>query len=154
MGTSLLLALVGLHLVRLKFPHPVRQANNEVAGFFIAVLGVIYAVLLAFVVVTVWQTFDSARQAVEREANELAVVYRLALALPDPAGSRLRETAREYAHGVIDEDWPSMWRLEPSPLQVRRLDDDLWTTASRYEATTERERLVQAETLRSIHELT
>src|SRR5437867_9771379 len=116
MGSSLVLALVGLHLVRLKFPHPIRQANNEVAGFFIAVLGVIYAVLLAFVVVTVWEQFDVATQAVEVEANELAVVYRLALALPDPVGSRLRETSREYARGVIDDDWPAMGERKPVPL--------------------------------------
>lgn len=154
MAASVALALGGLHLVRLRFPHPVRQANNEVAGFFIAVLGVIYAVLLAFVVVTVWAQFDTAHQAVDREANELGAMYRLALALPDPVGSRLQETVRQYAHAVIDEDWPAMGRREATPLHTRRLDDDLWSIAAGYEATTERERLVQAEVLRSVHELT
>ena len=79
---GVVLALVGLHVVRRRFPHPVRQANNEVAGFIITMLGVVYGVILGFMVVVVWQQFEDAQSAAQREANGLVDVFRLALALP------------------------------------------------------------------------
>ena len=151
-GLSVAVALSGLHLVRRRFPDSARRANNEVAGFFLAVLGVMYAVLLAFVVVTVWERFDRAETAVDGEANELVAVYRLALALPDPVGPRLRETAREYAAAMIDEEWPAMARGELGP-RTGRLNDGLWATATTFEPSTERDRLLQAETLDRLHEV-
>src|SRR6266568_4584651 len=96
MGVSIAVALAGLYLVRRHYPHPVRQANNEVAGFFIAVLGVMYAVLLAFVIVVVWEQYDQARTISEQEGNALASLYRTSFGLPEPVGQRLREQAREY----------------------------------------------------------
>jgi hypothetical protein len=46
-------------------PVTVRREHNDVAGFIYAVLGVIYAVLLALVVIAVWEQFDRARITVE-----------------------------------------------------------------------------------------
>ena len=38
--------------------------NNEIAGFKFATVGVIYAVLLAFSVIAVWDKFSNAENAV------------------------------------------------------------------------------------------
>ena len=43
-----------------------------------AVLGVAYAVLLAFMLIAVWQDYNTAQTNVESEAHELAGVYFLA----------------------------------------------------------------------------
>jgi heme/copper-type cytochrome/quinol oxidase subunit 1 len=43
--------------------------NNEVAGFKFAVVGVFYAVLLAFVVVAVWEEYRNTETAVRNEAK-------------------------------------------------------------------------------------
>ena len=54
-GGVCLLARVGFELVqRLVIADP-RQRHNDVAGFIYAALGVIYAVLLALVVIAVWE---------------------------------------------------------------------------------------------------
>ena len=37
------------------------RTNNEVAGFKFAAVGVIYAVLLAFAILVVWEQFQSGR---------------------------------------------------------------------------------------------
>ena len=65
-------AVVGLALVQRLVPATIRQAHNDVAGFIYAALGVIYAVLLALVVIAVWEEFGRARVTVESEANALA----------------------------------------------------------------------------------
>ncbi len=66
-------AVVGLALVQRLVPATIRQEHNDVAGFIYAALGVIYAVLLALVVIAVWgEEFGRARVTVESEANALA----------------------------------------------------------------------------------
>ena len=47
--------------------------NNEVAGFKFAVVGVFFAVLLAFVVVAVWEDYRDTETAVRNEAKALAI---------------------------------------------------------------------------------
>jgi hypothetical protein len=60
-----LAALGGLALVQRLVPTEVRQKHNDVAGFIYAVLGVVYAVLLALVVIAVWEEFDAAKDTAE-----------------------------------------------------------------------------------------
>ena len=38
----------------------VRKAHNDLAGFTIAVIGVLYAVLLAFIAIATWESFSRA----------------------------------------------------------------------------------------------
>jgi hypothetical protein len=130
MIVAVVVTLVGLHLVRLRVPHHIREANNEVAGFFLAVLGVIYAVLLAFVVVAAWEDFRDTTTTVEREADELVDMYRVSQAFPDPIGADIRRLAQAYAQLAIDVEWPAMARGEQSEEQGRVLDE-IWRTFTR-----------------------
>ena len=57
-GVVCLIALVGFELVHRLVPADSRQRHNDVAGFIYAALGVIYAVLLALVVIAVWEEFS------------------------------------------------------------------------------------------------
>jgi hypothetical protein len=59
-----LAALGGLALVQRLVPTEVRQGHNDVAGFIYAVVGVIYAVLLALMVIAVWEDYEKARDTV------------------------------------------------------------------------------------------
>jgi hypothetical protein len=101
-----LAALGGLALVQRLVPTEVRQKHNDVAGFIYAVLGVVYAVLLALVVIATWESYESARVTVEDEANALAEIFWLAHWMPQPEGRELQELARSYAEDVVDEEWP------------------------------------------------
>ena len=49
--------------------------NNEIAGFKFATVGVIYAVLLAFSVIVVWEKFSDAENAVAEEAGATAALF-------------------------------------------------------------------------------
>jgi hypothetical protein len=94
-----LVAVGGLILVQRLVPATIREENNDVAGFIYAVLGVIYAVLLALVVIAVWEDFGRARVTVETEANALAEIFWLAhqLPVPRPDSPRCRDGARHLA---------------------------------------------------------
>jgi hypothetical protein len=68
-----------------------RQRHNDVAGFIYAALGVIYAVLVALVVIAVWEEYQAASETVEQEANSVAEIFWLAHRLPEPEGAHLQE---------------------------------------------------------------
>jgi Protein of unknown function (DUF4239) len=107
-GGTCLVALAGLEVVQRLVPVTSRQRHNDVAGFIYAALGVIYAVLIALVVIAVWEEYDAASVTVEQEANALAEIFWLAHRLPDPEGTQLQELARSYAEEVIHKEWPLM----------------------------------------------
>jgi hypothetical protein len=101
------LALGGLIFVRRSVELSTLESHHEVAGFILAVVGVVYAVLLAFVVVVTWQQFEEARTSAEREAAKIGGLYRDSLALPN-GGAQMRIALHDYARSVVDEEWPEM----------------------------------------------
>jgi hypothetical protein len=109
-----LVAVAGLVLVQRLVPPDRRAEHNDVAGFIFAVLGVAYAVLLAFVVIAVWQEYETTQTDVDSEAHELAGTYFLASQLPEPQRTRIQDLVRTYARVVVDEEWSLMERGKTS----------------------------------------
>jgi hypothetical protein len=91
---SAALACGGHVLVRRSFPRPDFIEDNEVAGFIFAVVGVLLAVLLAFLTVIVWENFAQAEQRAQSEVDAATDVWRLSRHLPPPDASRLRADLR------------------------------------------------------------
>ena len=83
--------------------------NNEIAGFKFATVGVIYAVLLAFSVIVVWEKFNDAQTAVAEEAGATAALFRYAEG-KDPEAVALRTALVNYLKAAIDQEWPAMSR--------------------------------------------
>src|SRR5690349_21370367 len=68
-----------------------RAANNEVASANFAAVGVIYAVLLGLVVISVWEKFTEANDAASREAGAIASLYRLAAGADASSAEELKK---------------------------------------------------------------
>jgi hypothetical protein len=99
---------VGLMLItRFHYGADRLKENNEVAGFKYAVVGVLYAVLLAFVVIAVWETYSYTEDSVRNEAKAAIDLYHVASALPGD-GSPVREAVQRYTQSVYDNSWDSM----------------------------------------------
>ena len=81
--------------------------NNEVAGFIFAIIGVVYAVLLAFVVIAVWDKFSEGQTSVAKESAAAAALFYYSEG-PEPEAARLRESLVRYLKLVIESDWPAM----------------------------------------------
>src|ERR687893_497007 len=153
-------AVVGLVLVQRLVPATIREEHNDVAGFIYAALGVIYAVLLALVVIAVWEEFGRARVTVESEANALAEIFWLAHELPEPEGPHLQELARSYAEVVVDEEWPLMQQGRTPLMEQTQetprgwvLIDDIRSTLQGYEPRTEAGQEIYAQGLDQVQRL-
>jgi hypothetical protein len=146
-----LVAVAGLVLVQRLVPPERREGQNDVAGFIFAVLGVAYAVLLAFVVIAVWQDYKTAQTNVESEAHELAGVYFLASQLPEPDRTRIQDLARTYARVVVEEEWPMMAGGQTSPRAdslLRRLTSKILE----FDPHTEGEQVLYESGLKQLHD--
>lgn len=97
-------------------------ANNEVAGFKFAVVGVLYAVLLAFAIIVVWEKFTDADNIVAREAGAATNVYRLSYGMAEAPATSLRARLSAYLAATISDDWPAMEHANESSSARRALD--------------------------------
>ncbi|HET6275446.1 MAG TPA: hypothetical protein VFE16_05855 [Candidatus Cybelea sp.] len=98
----------------------IRAAHTDRAGFILAVIGVVYAVLLAFVAIGVWERFQVAEERTFEEAGALANVYRDSESFPN--SGRLRATVRAYLRSVITDEWPKMNRGQDSAISNTLLE--------------------------------
>lgn len=148
-----LVAVAGLGVVQRLVPAQRRQEHNDVAGFIYAVVGVIYAVLLALMVIAVWEEHEAARATVREEAGALAEVFWLAHSLPEPEGPRVQELARSYAAVVAEEEWEAMARGGGSSPEAWALLDEMRLVAQGVEVDTRSDQVLLERGLERIDEL-
>jgi hypothetical protein len=149
---AMVLAVVGLVLVQRLVPWRHRQQLNDVAGFIYAVLGVVYAVLLALVVIATWENRQVAKDTTEIEANEVAEIFWLAHGLPETEGPQLQELARSYAQTVVDEEWALMEQGRADP-RAWALLDEIRGSLQGWQPTTEDEQMLYSQGLDRVHDL-
>jgi hypothetical protein len=107
-GLSVGTALLGMWLVRRSVLVSTLEAHTEVAGFVYAVVGVVYSVLLAFVVVAVWQEHSEALKDAEAEASAIVDLSRLSSALSPEDGQRVRTALLRYTETALGAGWAAL----------------------------------------------
>jgi hypothetical protein len=154
-GLTTIIAALGPSLVRRHITLEVLSTNNEVAGFKFATIGVLYAVLLAFAIIFVWQRYNDAETNVAQEAGATANIYRLSRGLDDRAGTVLRDSLTGYLHAAISSDWPAMERGTPAPNgSGRRALDGVYAALLTYPSADPRAGVLIPEILRQIDLIT
>lgn len=109
------------------WPREQRQVHNDLIGWQLNIIGTTYAVILGFMLYTVWTDFGAANLNVDLEASALRNVYRLAEGLPDQQRAEFQALSRAYAQAVIDHDWPDMAR-NAIPEQSHEINQAMWKT--------------------------
>jgi len=87
------------------------DVRSRTSGSVTTVLGVIaalYAVFVAFVIVTEWQTVTDANNDVSDEAAALASAHFDASVLPEPARTDIRTALFEYEKSVVCQEIPHL----------------------------------------------
>ena len=148
-GVMVAIACFGHWLVYRYVPHRDFVKHNDVAGFVLAIIGVVYAVLLSFVVVVVWQEFENSDATAQREASAAADMYRLSAAYPAPFRQLIRAELRRYTRLMIDDEWPAM-RLGGASRAAKDLTGLLADELSSYKPGTSNQVQVQAVMLGSL----
>jgi len=128
------------------------KTNNEVAGFKFAAVGVIYAVLLAFAILVVWERFNQADIDVASEASAAATVFRLTQGLDAAHGAAIRKATTDYLKAAVAKDWPAMDRSTSSP-DVTAALSGIYNAVLRFHTTDAYEALILADIVRNVDQI-
>jgi hypothetical protein len=145
------ISITSLLIIRKYYPHQKCKPHNDIAGFIFATLGVIYAVLLAFIVVITWQDFDKAQDITINEANCIAVLYRDAT--PFPAGFRaeLKSELTNYVKAIVNEEWQTMAKGQKSE-NAQKAQEKLWELYGGFQPKNETQKIFLVESLKKLNQ--
>jgi len=131
---AVLVSLIGLALVRRLAPVDELAQHTDVAGYIYAVIGVIYAVVLALVVIAAWEEYRDAREAVDDEASAVLNLARAANGWPAGDRDKIETALTAYARQVVDVEWPAMARGDFGPTAGTVTVNQLWQALNEADA--------------------
>jgi hypothetical protein len=106
------LALLGLYLFQKISDAHSREKDTETVGLTYAIVAVVYAVLIAFIVVDVFETFAKGDEIATAEANKLSNLMLDAAGLPPALATKVHDELDKYIDIVVKKEWPSQQKGE------------------------------------------
>src|SRR5258708_4047757 len=149
---SIAVSCIGLLVFHRLVHVSVRKAHNDLAGFTIAVIGVLYAVLLAFIAIATWESFSKASDLVENESDYAGGISLDTQGLPHAKGQPIRAAIARYVSVVINDEWP-IQRAGKTPDQGWKPLRELNTAIATIQPQSLGEAVIQAELLKAWNEL-
>jgi hypothetical protein len=124
---SVACSLAFMAAVNYYWPAEQRRIHNDLIGWQLSILGTTYAVIIGFMLYTVWINFGAAELNTDAEANSVVNIYRLSSGLTPEQGERMRQLAQDYANAVVDHEWDEMDR-DLLPVETRAIARQMWQT--------------------------
>jgi hypothetical protein len=148
-GVFLAFSMGGLWLTR-PWMRGQGDANNDLANYYIAAVGVFYALLIGLISVATWENYTDVEATVSSEAVTLADLYRDFEGYPPELRADLRQRLRHYVRHVIDEEWPAQ-RRGVEPVGHGSATKELAHRLASFEPTTAGQEIVHAEVFRQFN---
>ncbi|PPK68876.1 DUF4239 domain-containing protein [Actinokineospora auranticolor] len=82
--------------------------NNEAAGQVFTIVGGLHAVLLAFVLISLFDATSAAEDDSYRETENLVAARWAADSLGEPTRTEVRDLVDQYLDAVINHEWPDL----------------------------------------------
>lgn len=101
------LSLAGLWIFERLVNVETRRKDTDTVGLTFAIVAVVYAVLIAFIVVDVFETSAKGEQIATAEANKLSNLMLDSSGLPPQIAGEVRADLDQYIDIVVKSEWPS-----------------------------------------------
>jgi Protein of unknown function (DUF4239) len=151
-GGLVAFAVVGQYLTRRRWPRTAEGEHNDAAGVVLGLVGVVYGIVLAFVIVALYEDHQDAKSVVQREASEIEQLRRGSAVFPDDVGQEIRRELDDYVRGVITTEWERMEEGGFSRDAWRRVDA-LYATYQGYNPQTRNESAFYGEAVAKLDDL-
>jgi hypothetical protein len=145
------ISIASLLIIRKIYPHYKCKLHNDIAGFIFATIGVIYAVLLAFIVIVTWQDFDKAQDVTINEANCIAALYRDSTPFPAEFRAELKSELTDYVKAIINEEWQTMAKGQRSA-NAQKIQEKLWELYSGFQPKNETQKIFFTESVKKLNQ--
>jgi hypothetical protein len=120
------LSLLGLVIFNKFSSAEHRHKDTETVGLTYAIVAVVYAVLIGFIVVNVFESSAKGDEIATTEANQLSNLKLDSVGLSTEESALIRASVNKYLDIVIEKEWPSQ--------QAGKLDEEVfqpgWTQLS------------------------
>ncbi len=97
---------------------------------FINIIGVLFALTLAFLANDTWSAHDRATTGVYRESDSLQAIVSLTRGLADEPRQRVAGAVTAYARSAVEVEWPLLARRQSSPATATALEGLLGTLSA------------------------
>ncbi|MDR5805481.1 hypothetical protein [Caballeronia sp. LZ001] len=131
---GMLVVTFGILLSARRYPaaRAVDDAESAVADTIASAIAILSELLLAFVIVVVWEKYNAIRDTVANETGAIHSLMRETQRLPEPRRDQILGLLQSYSEQVRDDDWPILASTGKRPIeQVPLADatlDRLWQT--------------------------
>ena len=99
------------------------RAFKAVSPGMLPPLGILFALLVGFIAVEVWGSFDKAKVAVASEASALRAVVLLAGTFPEEQKARIYALINRHIDKAVNEGWPAMAQQRATSLHLAHGSD-------------------------------
>ncbi|MFS8101637.1 DUF4239 domain-containing protein [Lentzea alba] len=106
----------------------VGEKNLGAGGSVFSIVAGLHAVLVAFILISLFDSANAAEEQVQKEANALVAVDWASDSLPEPVKSKVDRLIRDYVATVVDDEWPLMREGQDA-------DNKGWTTLNQLRET-------------------
>lgn len=143
------IGLAGFYATRkwVRRVHGDEHSHNDIVGYYLGTICLLYGITLGLVVVGTWQTYTDVDTKVDEEASAVAALYRDVSSFPDPKRAELQADLREYTRQLIDVGWP-LQRRGIAPQNTASAVNALQTHLGSFEPSTEGQKTLHAEAYR------
>ncbi|MEU8548924.1 DUF4239 domain-containing protein [Streptomyces roseoverticillatus] len=152
-GGFVILALAGSAVAHRRFPSLAEGEHNDMVGVVLGMFGAIYGIILAFVVVTLWTQMQTADSVVATEASDLAQIVRNVRALPPSQNEQVKTAVGEYAHTVVEVQWPLMREGRADYAASQNQIDKMYTALQSYEPETEKQKIFYRQVVEQLNDV-
>ena len=111
-----LIVMIFNNIINRYFPLVTHVDNQNLVYSMINVVSTYYAVLMGFVIIALWQSYNHAIVIVDTEASNLAIIVRDCAVFPKAFQNQLTSAVGEYIKYVIGDEWELMKWGKISPL--------------------------------------
>ena len=95
---------------------------NEITGIVLGVLAAIYGIVLAFIIVSLYDDFRKTKGDIRTEASAVAMVYHDTRGLDAPVADSIKEHIATYIATVKSEEWAALAHGQESEKAWEEID--------------------------------
>ena len=143
---------VGLLVVRRRWKAADLRREHDVVGFTFSVVGVIYGVMLGFVLSAIWGQYTHTDEVATLEGVSLRNLHRNSYALPATNQVAIRAALIAHAHAVVEDEWQSLRYRQESRLAQETMEQ-VWQRYYAVNPETEAQKLWLSESIHTLNEM-